>query len=77
MIRSPLNLEILLHFHCMAGPLPNISAPAVQEGIKYLIQHELIDTSQVSIHCVTAKGKAYIEHILQVPFPEQHWIVPS
>ena len=76
MIKTPLNLEVLMHFHCSNTKYP-ITDLAVGDAISYLIQTEMIDTSTVGIHCVTDKGHAYIGYILNVPFPKKTWVIPS
>jgi hypothetical protein len=75
-IRTPLNLEVLMHFHCSNERFPR-DTPAIGDAISYLIQTEMIDSSKVGVHCVTDKGHAYIKHILNVPFPKKTWVIPS
>ena len=74
-IRTPNNLDILLHYHCSSAQHERFDAPAVQEGIAYLVQQGLLD--RADFPAVTDKGRAYIEHILAVPFPEQAWVMPG
>jgi hypothetical protein len=80
MIGSPSNLELLLHCHYSPEQHPRLRAPAIQEGIDYLIGHGMIRHARggdPEIYDTTEKGVAYIDYLMQVPFPEQHWIVPG
>lgn len=75
MLHTPLNLEILIHFHCIAAPFPRRGAPAVEDGIKYLVANGLLDRADYP-H-VTDKGQFMLQHLLSVPFPVQRWEIPD
>lgn len=78
MIGTPSNLEVLLHCHYSPEIHPRIDAPAVKEGLDYLLRTSMIEFgSGRFIYKTTAKGRAYIDYLMQVPFPEQHWFVPG
>jgi hypothetical protein len=78
LIGTPLNLELLLHCCYSAAPHPQLHAPAVQEGIAYLTSAGMIeDLGHDDLYRATPKAEAYINYLMQVPFPEQHWIVPE
>jgi hypothetical protein len=78
MIGSPSNLELLLHCYYSRTPHERLHAPAIQEGIQYLLQEGMIEPGTVpDSYGATAKAEAFIEHLLAVPFPEAKWIVPQ
>jgi hypothetical protein len=80
MIRTPSNLELLLHCHYSPEPHPRLRAPAIQEGLQHLLTHRMIERNHQQpgeVYTTTQKGYAYINFLMTVPFPEQHWIVPT
>jgi len=83
MIGSPSNLEVLLHCYYSSEPHPRADAPAVMEGINYLINTGMIyaityngNTGEETWK-TTAKGEAYIEHLMSIPFPVATWVIPD
>lgn len=69
MIGTPCALNVLLHAHCSPTPIPNAEASSVAESIRYLENAEMI--WRVDRHYETTdKGKFYIEHIMNLPFPK-------
>lgn len=78
-IRTPSNLELLLHCYVSPNPHPRYEAQAIQEGIQYLEDNDMIVDTGHKVYSVTKKGEAYIGHLLKVPFPVETtvWKVPK
>jgi hypothetical protein len=75
-INTPSNLELLLHCFYSPEPHPRYTASAIQEGIGYLLNNEMITASD-SYYRTTEKGNAYIKYLMNVPFPVQKWEIPN
>lgn len=76
MIATPLNLEILLRCHYTTEKHPRADVLAVQEGYRFLARGEMIEMRD-GIWRTTAKGHAFIEYILALPFPVCSWTIPN
>lgn len=78
MIGTPCNLELLLHCYYSPEPHDRLWAPAIKEGVEYLLREGMISaTEQVGRYKTTDKAEAFIKHLMAVPFPQAKWIVPS
>lgn len=81
MIRTPNNLDVLIHCHCSTEEHPRADAPAVQEAYNYLANSQMIcrdlDCIDSDRWTTTEKGDAYIKHLLSIPFPEIRWVIPT
>ena len=73
---TPSTLELLMHHHVVPGPHPRSDAPAIQEGLKQLVHHGLIEAvpAQVGVYETTEKGAAHIQQLCALPFPEYVYI---
>ena len=69
---TPLHLRILLH----AYTTPDAISTEYSGSVAVEYTQELIDAGLIMNNCATAKGKCYIEHILNTPFPVTTYIVP-
>lgn len=69
MIGSPSNLELLIHCHVSPEKHPRGDAPAIQEGLRYLEIHGMIERYDRTF-TTTPKGKFYLNHLMGIPFPE-------
>ena len=76
-IKTPSNLELLLHCHYSPIPHPRYNAPAIQEGIAYLEHNGMIVCVGTPMYRPTEKGKAFIQYLLDVPFPKAVWVIPD
>ena len=76
MIKSPSNLELLLHCYTSPERHPRGDAPAIQEGLRYLQIFGMIEPYDRT-YKTTEKGEFYIKHILEIPFPEAVFVIPS
>lgn len=75
-INSPSNLELLLHCHVCGDPHPRADAPAIKAGVDYLVREKMIEPDEI-YYRTTMKGKFYIQHILNTPFPETAFSIPE
>lgn len=76
MIRTPNNLEILMHFYVSPSIHPRYDAPAVREGVQYLIDHGMLFEGE--LYCtVTPKGEFFIKHLMDIPFPVETYRIPD
>lgn len=75
-IRTPSNLEVLIHCYVSPEPHPRRDAPAVKEALYYLHANGLIDQA-LGLPKVTDKGKFYIKHLLSQPFPVESYAIPE
>ena len=72
---TPSDLELLIHCHVSPAPHPRLDAPAIQEGLRKLLHHDIIcPTAQTGVYNATPRGKAHIEQLRALPFPEQAYI---
>lgn len=81
---TPLAIDILLHYHTRPGEYGerdnNSQAPAVQSEITRMLYNELLtfhDTDHGASMVITDKGNAYVRGLCNMPFPEQHWVIPN
>jgi len=68
---SPLIIRLLLHYHHIAGPYDHPSSAATADT-KFLLNQDMIYKIKgdvVEHYHTTKKGDAYIEHLLNTPFP--------
>jgi hypothetical protein len=76
-IGTPNNLDILMHFYTSGSPHPRRDAPAVKEGIDYLMRTGMLQsTTEADVWAVTEKALVYIDYIMKVSFPTQSWKMP-
>lgn len=79
---SPLVIEIVLHYHCSTVDFRDIkSAPAVAEAIENFLSAGLLkpdtDPATKRKYELTRGGMMYAGALMDVPFPEQLWVVPG
>jgi hypothetical protein len=86
---TPHELEILLFYYYSAADYRNGDyPPATKLAIERFLEAGLLthqgfcierfdDGNLRSRWSVTEKGRAYVEAILSMPFPEQIWVVPA
>jgi hypothetical protein len=72
---TPNALDILIHYYVSPKQHPRFDAPAVQESIKEFCQKGILKQNNESF-ITTDKGKAWIEMILETPYPIQKFINP-
>lgn len=76
---TPLELEILLHYHTMPGDYRNgdFSAPAVGSALcrhynRGLLSERVFPTT--SRYKISERGRVFISHVLETPMPRQAWV---
>lgn len=79
-IRTPLKMQMLLHYYAIAEPYAirqpeHANSVAVREQTLELIHQELLiqDSLQESGYSVTEKGKAFIAYVMDMPLPIKAW----
>lgn len=72
------NIELLIHCHVSAAVHPRIDAPAIQEGVAFLLRHDMIrETAEPQCYGSTLKGAFYLRHLMHTPFPEVTFSIPK
>lgn len=75
---SPLYLQMLLHFHCIRVPFPNIDSPAQQDCLDDMLEAGLVYSLSadqgVVLWRLTPRGNAHVLQLLALPLPTQAWI---
>lgn len=84
---TPFELEILLHMYCTPTNPPAFERrpPILVETLASFVHENLIEDAPPEEkghqdYCdfrLTERGKAYIQHVLAVPFPVVKWVLPA
>ena len=75
--RSFFEISFVLHcFTMLNDPFPRRSTPAGKATIEMFLAMELIATPVGEIYRLTERGRAYLELLRQVPFPDIAYIDP-
>lgn len=72
---TPLQIQMLLHFHVTTERWPNWS-PACTEARDYFFQEKLLDYEN-GIPVLTDRGRAYVKFLCMIPLPNAHWTIPG
>jgi len=77
---TPLHLEIVMHYNTRGCDMENLSAPAVREYIKDLLNTGMLvsvahEAGSMRSYKTTERGEVWLEHLLRVPFPMQKWVM--
>lgn len=74
---SPLQIRMMLHFHCIHGPFPEPS-PAATEALSWFREKGLVQ-EPVDLDAVTLseRGRAYVHFLTTLPLPNATWSVPG
>jgi hypothetical protein len=67
-LRTPNDIEVLIHCHCCPDPHPRIDAPAVKEALRHLAEWKAIVPSDQGWK-TTALGAAWLCALSRVPIP--------
>ena len=72
----PMAIEVLLHYHYSPLSHPQIHAPVVKQAIERFVKDGIFmyDTGKDNQYRLTQKGTAWLNMILNTPYPEQQWI---
>ena len=77
MQHSPSDIEVLIHCHALPEVHPRITAPAVEDALRRFLRDGIIETyGQKGMYTTTMKGKAWLEMILETPYPELEYVNP-
>lgn len=75
-IWTPLELQILLHFHCYGSPWPKPSEPA-QKAYDLLKAEGLVALREPGEYpTTTMKGRAFVKLLSSTPIPEHVFVDP-
>lgn len=78
---TPLEIEILLHYHCRANDYldGDTSASAVGKAIttfkmEHMLEENLFEQRKYRL---TDRGQFFVDHILALGMPEANWSLPK
>lgn len=77
---SPLEIKMLLHFHCMADPYPWNGSPAESDAMRGFREKGLVvDPGVLDVDAVklSERGRAYVHFLTTLPLPNATWSVPG
>jgi hypothetical protein len=79
---SPSDIEVLIHYHCCADEHERIEAPAVRDGISWMLDMGLlkprVDRGRYSSsYETTERGKALVDAWCSQLLPVQVWVIPG
>lgn len=74
---TPLQISMMLHFHCSPSPFPNWS-PAASDAMEGFRSEGLVQ-EPVNLDCVllTERGEAYVHFLTTLPLPASTWRIPG
>lgn len=82
---TPLDLEVILHYHYSQEDFPRLvagdAAPAVieavsrHEGVGLLELNPTQSVAQPSVYRITAMGRAFVQALCNTPLPVRCWKV--
>jgi len=78
-LKTPNNIEVLLHCHCTNEVHPRIDAPAVIDALAFLYERELIimPNRDSQIYRTTKKGAFHVQALCNLPLPVSQWVTPQ
>jgi hypothetical protein len=81
---TPLQIQMLLHFHGCMAPFPNIEYPSQQDALEMFRQAEMITIRLADEggkypqgYALTDRGRAFVEAVCSLPFPVKQWVMPE
>lgn len=78
---SPLEIEIILHYHISGVDHDRMTAPAVVDAIRRFMAAGLMQPKTGSQHKrsyeLTDGGRMLVDALCSVPFPVQKWVMPE
>lgn len=82
---TPLQIQILLHYHAYASDYPNLHPPAQQEAVAYFLNSGFLEKTELEENMAadtpnyrpTEKLHVYCDALCKVPEPRQKWVVGS
>jgi hypothetical protein len=73
-IQSPINIEVLLHYHISPLVHPRADAPAVGEAIAMLLKAGCLETVGPGLYHATPKGVAWVRALCNVEEPREAFV---
>lgn len=76
---TPLQIEIMLHYHCCASDYRDgdFSAPAVRDAIDDFRARGLLkESGNKRVYEPTEGVRLYVDALCAVPAPVQRWVIP-
>lgn len=83
---TPLDIEILLHYHCSGSEFDRLDAPACRDAVDDFLREGILrERSDEENHTrahhrmyePTDRGRALVNALCMVPYPVQVWILPN
>ena len=78
---TPLHLEILMHYYTRGVDYEHLTNETVREYLRHHLQDGIMeqetDGTMVRAYRVTEKGRVWIEHILNLPYPQHAWVMSA
>lgn len=83
---TPLDIEILLHYHCSGDEFPRLYASACRESVDDFLRHGLLrerteeehqNRSCPRLYEPTDRAAALVVALCAVPYPEKCWRLPG
>lgn len=75
---TPLQINMVLHFHHIAEPWPRAEAPACKDAIEDFVKAGIIEPDDgPSGYRTTERGNALVDHLCAVRFPVARWEQPA
>lgn len=75
---SPLEIEMLLHFHARADAYPWNGSPAESEALqRFRAEGLVMEPVNVDLVKLSERGRAYIRFITTLPLPVANWTIPG
>lgn len=75
---SPLEIEIILHYHCCQSDYRDTESPAAREAFRKLVDANILQFwNKYGLKYVANKiaTQLYVDAICAVPLPIQKWIM--
>lgn len=78
---TPLDIDILLHYHCSASDYRDgdLTAPAVRDSIAWALHEGLLECrtdSADATYRTTSRGDALVLAMCRMALPTQQWVIP-
>lgn len=69
---TPLQIQMLLHYHCSPTPFQPWGA-AQSEALDMFREQGLIRKMEGEVPTLTGRGRAYVEFLCAMPLPLERW----
>ncbi len=76
-IKTPNNIEVLLHCYVSPNPHPRVRAASVQESLNAFLEIGAIEPSGGETYRTTPLGDAWVKALCNVPIPRAAFVDES